>query len=134
MACTWFFLIFCPPRLAKSSLPFRGSASVKGIQKHPKRPVLPSRLERSNTFLILKFYFSYWSLHSKHPTLLAGTPLSIIPRKKNIEKHSIARRTSCGLTKILCQLQAGISSVISHLSSCLVLLLSSFQGFKMAKE
>ena len=36
MACGWFFLIFCSPRLAKSSLPFRGSAYVKGKQ-HDKQ-------------------------------------------------------------------------------------------------
>ena len=73
MACGWFLLIFCSPRLAKSSLPFRGSAYVKGKQ-HDKRHavegtptsyctllkpwVLPSRLEQSNTFLILKLYCS----------------------------------------------------------------------------
>ena len=32
MACGWFLLIFCSPRLAKSSLPFQGSASVKGTE------------------------------------------------------------------------------------------------------
>ena len=32
MASGWFLLIFCSPRLAKSSLPFQGSASVKGTE------------------------------------------------------------------------------------------------------
>ena len=110
MACTWFFLIFCSPRLAKSSLPFRGSASVKGNSNILKRPVLPSRIERRNTFLILKFYLSYLSLHSKSPTLLAE-PCSrrIILPEKTKQQCTIYRRTSCGRRKFWCQLQTGIS-------------------------
>ena len=103
MACTWFFLIFCSPRLAKTSLPFRGSASVEGNQKHLKTTSL-------DTFLILKFQLSYLSLHSKSPTLLAE-PCSrrvILPKET---KHycTTYRRTSCGHWKIWRHLQTRIS-------------------------
>ena len=65
MACGWFFLIFCSPALAKSSLPFQGSASVKGTEiKLPKTtsPAIKKRMKQH-------FLDSDSSLHSKHAQL-----------------------------------------------------------------
>ena len=91
MACGWFFLIFCSPRMAKSSMPFRGSASVKRKQYcrtndtlskvllHHTKTMSPAiKTEQSNTFLILILYFSQPFSAFKTPNSTCSNTLGII--------------------------------------------------------
>ena len=107
MACGWFLLIFCSPRLAKSSLPFQGSASVKATEmKLPKTtsPTIKKRMKMEQHFLD-----SDSSLHSKHAQLYL---------QEHPKDHSTTVEKAVLENFVPANRNLTISSVISHPSTC----------------